>query len=127
MNGVFSSSWSSTCKGKFATTGGDTIVRIWTPTNNGFTLSRELSGHKKTVRRVRFHPTADFILASGSRDNSILIWDERSADKHNPVNIISKAHMHNPSCEGDPSNSVADIVFQNDNTIISAGNTDGYV
>merc|ERR1712166_1280302 len=41
---------------------------------SGFEVCR-LTGHRNTVTSVAFHPTKPNSLASGSRDNSIVIWD----------------------------------------------------
>jgi coronin-1B/1C/6 len=49
-----------------------------------------LSGHKKRVDVVQFHPTAYHIIASGSTDKSVKIWDiEAGIIPHN-LPFISK-------------------------------------
>jgi len=35
----------------------------------------DLMGHGKKVSLLKFHPTAEFLMATGSIDQSIKIWD----------------------------------------------------
>ena len=62
-----------------ATSGDDCTVKLW-KTPEGFTgdiseSAANLQGHKKRVGVIRFHPTAANVIASGSHDSEILIWD----------------------------------------------------
>lgn len=41
----------------------------------------ELTGHRKKVTLVRFHPTASFVLASASADMTLKVWDVESGEE----------------------------------------------
>lgn len=58
----------------------DGRVRIWTVPEKGLAESLtepdfELKGHMEKVHFVKFHPTADGVLATGSHDLTVFIWD----------------------------------------------------
>lgn len=58
----------------------DGRVRIWTIPESGLTESLtdpdfELKGHTEKVHFVKFHPTAAGVLATGSHDLTVFIWD----------------------------------------------------
>ena len=38
----------------------------------------ELRGHSKKLILTKFHPVADYTLASGSADNTVRLWDVAS-------------------------------------------------
>jgi WD40 repeat protein len=62
-----------------------------------------LSGHKKKVDSIQFHPTAANILASGSSDKTVKIWDIEtgkelfSVDNHHGDGITSISWNYNGS------------------------------
>ena len=49
------------------------------------TATYNMSGHLSTVKRVRFQPGSSSILATSSRDGSVLIWDLRCKGSDGPV------------------------------------------
>ncbi|KAL1434831.1 hypothetical protein MTO96_001722 [Rhipicephalus appendiculatus] len=58
----------------------DGRVRVWTIPEGGLHESLtepdfELKGHTEKVHFVKFHPTAAGVLASGSHDLTVIIWD----------------------------------------------------
>ena len=69
-----------------------------------------LRHHKKSIYALAWSPLSDFILASGSRDNTILLWDIRkvggpllSLDQHNGAPISSNSSVitaHNGAVNG---------------------------
>lgn len=62
------------CDGSLlASTHGDHTVKI-TSCHSG-TLSRVLTGHRRTPWVVRFHPRNATLLASGSLDHEVRLWD----------------------------------------------------
>lgn len=62
------------CDGSLlASTHGDHTVKI-TSCHTG-TLSRVLTGHRRTPWVVRFHPRDATLLASGSLDHEVRVWD----------------------------------------------------
>lgn len=55
-------------------------MRLWTIPESGLSESltdpdAELKGHMEKVHFVKFHPTASSVLATGSHDLTVLIWD----------------------------------------------------
>ncbi|XP_076308869.1 DNA excision repair protein ERCC-8-like [Tachypleus tridentatus] len=44
--------------------------------------SHELRGHKSSVLSIQWSPVAETLLATGSKDNHLLLWDIRSAKGH---------------------------------------------
>lgn len=43
-----------------------------------------LKGHKKRVDVIRFHPTAGEVLATGSQDKTVRVWDSAAeSEKYN--------------------------------------------
>ncbi|KAL1438135.1 hypothetical protein MTO96_048226 [Rhipicephalus appendiculatus] len=58
----------------------DGRVRVWTVPEGGLHESLtepdfELKGHTEKVHFLKFHPTASGVLASGSHDLTVIIWD----------------------------------------------------
>lgn len=58
----------------------DGRLRVWTVPKGGLQESLtepdfELKGHTEKVHFVKFHPTAEDVLASGSHDLTIIIWN----------------------------------------------------
>ncbi|KNC48839.1 WD40 repeat-containing protein [Thecamonas trahens ATCC 50062] len=50
----------------------DGTVRLWSPTGDSLGV---LKGHKKWVTDLAWHPTTPGLLASSSKDTSIILWD----------------------------------------------------
>ena len=59
-----------------ASTHGDHTVKL-TDCGTGRT-TRSLEGHRRTPWVVRFHPSDSNVLASGSLDNTVIVWDAES-------------------------------------------------
>lgn len=59
-----------------ASTHGDHTVKL-TECATGRTMA-SLEGHRRTPWVVRFHPSNANVLASGSLDNTVIVWDARS-------------------------------------------------
>jgi WD40 repeat protein len=45
------------------------------PTDAGAELLAELQGHRGPVVSAAFHPDHEHVFASGSRDNTVVLWD----------------------------------------------------
>eukprot|EP01132_Coremiostelium_polycephalum_P003751 gene3751-4670_t len=68
-----------------ATSSDDATIKIWnfreSILNSSTTLSSPiavLNGHQRGVEVIAWHPTAENILASGSADKTVRIWDTQS-------------------------------------------------
>ncbi|XP_037506962.1 coronin-7-like [Rhipicephalus sanguineus] len=63
----------------------DSRVRVWTVPEGGLHESLtepdfELKGHTEKVHFLKFHPTAADVMASGSHDLSVIIWDMETCE-----------------------------------------------
>lgn len=59
-----------------ATAGVDRIIRVWERKQDRFELRHTLKNHTGAIEAVEFSMTSRFQwLVSGSRDNSVIIWD----------------------------------------------------
>ena len=68
------------CDGRFvASTHGDHTVKIIDVSSG--TLVKTLCGHRRTPWVVRFHPSNPNVLASGSLDNTVRVWDISGCDE----------------------------------------------
>ncbi|QSS58170.1 WD domain-containing protein [Histoplasma capsulatum] len=73
---------------KFASVGGDKQVFLW-DVETGTTV-RRWSGHDARVEAVEFGAEADSIVASGSADTTLKLWDTRSLTSK-PIQTLSEA------------------------------------
>lgn len=66
-------------------------MQIWRIPEGGITQdvkdsAIDLIGHRKKVGIIKWHPTANNILASAGFDHDVIIWD---VEKGSPVKVIS--------------------------------------
>ncbi|OJD20876.1 hypothetical protein ACJ73_07788, partial [Blastomyces percursus] len=73
---------------RFASVGGDKQVFLW-DVETGTTV-RRWSGHDARVEAVEFGGEADSIVASGSADTTLKLWDTRSLTSK-PIQTLSEA------------------------------------
>ncbi|KAI0703560.1 miller-Dieker lissencephaly protein [Cytidiella melzeri] len=79
--------------GAYIATGGrDKVIKLW-DTQNG-QLIRTFAGHDNWVRALVFHPNGKFLL-SASDDNSIRIWELKTA---RCFRTVDKPHGHFVTC-----------------------------
>ncbi|KAA3673696.1 denticleless [Paragonimus westermani] len=150
-NAVFDVKWlvSGTA---FLTASGDQSIRLIDAEEA--IILQQFFGHTMSVRSLALMPNDSQIFASASRDGSIRLWDLRlKSDTVNfrgtpgtsSVGLLSQCHLPNWSTNPDsyspasrrprtPSRrfssdaqSVTSVVFMNDNTLLSAGSTDGSI
>jgi len=93
-----------------ATGHADKAIRIWEKRPKDGEVSRALRSHKAWSTSVQWHPSQEYLLISGSYDNSIKIWDIRSTT---PMYSISNAH----------SDKVLTVSWVNNN-ILASGSAD---
>ncbi|RLO05166.1 hypothetical protein DYB28_005624, partial [Aphanomyces astaci] len=53
-----------------------------------------LDGHTKGVRCVAFHPIADTVLASGSQDNCVKLWDVETGAARQTIDKFEDTPMN---------------------------------
>ncbi|KAI0811223.1 nuclear distribution protein PAC1 [Irpex lacteus] len=83
--------------GAYVATGGrDKVIKLW-DTQNG-QLIRTFAGHDNWIRALVFHPNGKFLL-SASDDNSIRIWDLKTARCYRTVDK-PHGHFKDPKANG---------------------------
>ncbi|CAH1792154.1 unnamed protein product [Owenia fusiformis] len=139
-NAVFDVTWVEQ-ENKLLTASGDQTISLWdVDTTSCLGLFK---GHSSSVKSVNFRPQDKSVFASGSRDGHIMIWDARCNEKDGfmcPTMTIKNAHCchtvarttkqkrgSKATTVQDSQQSVTCVLFQDDNTLISAGAVDGVV
>jgi denticleless len=143
-NAIFDVAWMPTEAGKMATVSGDLTVRLWDIVNSDeVTMMRKFHGsaYTRSIKCVEFAPGNPNLVATGDRDNAILMWDIREPSDTRPALAIRRAHTHSSS--GGPSgvrgnaakksassadgytSSVTAIQFQDEHRLVSSSDTDG--
>ncbi|MCJ1306475.1 hypothetical protein MMC25_000118 [Agyrium rufum] len=83
---IYSTNFESHGKGRLATGGGDTNVRLWRVDNEGVdrkvTYLSTLSKHSQAVNVVRFAPKGEMLATAGD-DGNVLLWVP--SETHNPT------------------------------------------
>lgn len=94
--------------------GRDAMLRQWTwqEETKEWLLKQAVAAHNYTVNKVALSPNKQ-LIATGSRDKTIKIWDAISLQLLKVINAEKYPGAH--------SNSVNTLVWQDDNTIISSG------
>ncbi|KAI9189125.1 peroxisomal targeting signal 2 receptor [Blastocladiella emersonii ATCC 22665] len=87
---VFSVNWNQVDKSQFASASWDRTIKLWAPGHATSLLT--LAGHHECVYSAVFAPDAATILASGSGDRTLRVWDTRSAAAGPASTVI--AHNH---------------------------------
>ncbi|OON17683.1 WD domain, G-beta repeat protein, partial [Opisthorchis viverrini] len=150
-NAVFDVKWLPSGNA-FLTASGDQSIRL-IDAERGI-VQQQFFGHTMSVRSLALMPSDTNIFASASRDGSIRLWDLRlKSDAINcrgipgtpSIGLIPQCHLPNwsgttesysptsrrprtpsrrASCDAQ---SVTSVVFMSDNTLLSAGSTDGSI
>jgi coronin-7 len=76
-----------------ATAADDAHIKLWKIPEGGLTENIstplcDLTGHKKGVEVIAFHPTANNVLASGSADKTVKLWDVEKAQEKLSIDIF---------------------------------------
>ncbi|CAO2638885.1 Denticleless protein homolog [Lemmus lemmus] len=142
-NAVFDLAW---VPGEFklVTAAGDQTAKFWDV--KAGELMGTCKGHQCSLKSVAFSKFQKAVFCTGGRDGNIMIWDTRCNKKdgfYRQVNQISGAHntadKQTPSkpkkkqnSKGlapsvDSQQSVTVVLFQDENTLVSAGAVDGII
>jgi WD40 repeat protein len=49
---------------------------------DSYTIAQELTGCSDKILSIKWHPSFDYILASGSSDNFVRVWDTKNVSLH---------------------------------------------
>ncbi|ESP02282.1 hypothetical protein LOTGIDRAFT_138584 [Lottia gigantea] len=135
-NAVFDLAWMEK-EEKLLTASGDQTAVLW-----DVKTSQKLEtfkGHTSSIRSVAFRKFDDSVLATGSRDGHIMLWDKRLNHKDGAIpayNTIKNAHVISSAKQKkknrlgpalDSQQSVTVVTFQDENLLISAGAVDGFI
>ncbi|XP_036058614.1 denticleless protein homolog isoform X2 [Onychomys torridus] len=129
---------------KLVTAAGDQTAKFWDV--KAGELMGTCKGHQCSLKSVAFSKFQKAVFCTGGRDGNIMIWDTRCNKKdgfYRQVNQISGAHntadKQTPSkpkkkqnSKGlapsvDSQQSVTVVLFQDENTLVSAGAVDGII
>ncbi|XP_004578722.2 denticleless protein homolog isoform X2 [Ochotona princeps] len=142
-NAVFDLAW---VPGEFklVTAAGDQTAKFWDV--KAGELLGTCKGHQCSLKSVAFSKFEKAVFCTGGRDGNIMVWDTRCNKKdgfYRQVNQISGAHntsdKHTPSKPRKKQNSkglapsvdfqqsVTVVLFQDENTLVSAGAVDGII
>ncbi|KAM6218377.1 denticleless protein homolog isoform 2-T2 [Rhynchocyon petersi] len=142
-NAVFDLAW---VPGEFklVTAAGDQTAKFWDVTAGE--LIGTCKGHQCSLKSVAFSKFEKAVFCTGGRDGNIMVWDTRCNKKdgfYRQVNQISGAHntldKQTPSKPKKKQNSkglapsvdfqqsVTVVLFQDENTLVSAGAVDGII
>ncbi|XP_052056716.1 denticleless protein homolog isoform X1 [Apodemus sylvaticus] len=129
---------------KLVTAAGDQTAKFWDV--RAGELMGTCKGHQCSLKSVAFSKFQKAVFCTGGRDGNIMIWDTRCNKKdgfYRQVNQISGAHntadKQTPSkpkkkqnSKGlapsvDSQQSVTVVLFQDENTLVSAGAVDGII
>lgn len=95
----------------FASCGGDRQVFLWDSINGR--IIRQFQGHHLKINSIAFNEDSS-VLASGSDDRSVRLWDMRASSSRYPIQILE-----------DAKDSVGSVCIRG--AIISVGSIDGHV
>ncbi|KAI8619657.1 WD40-repeat-containing domain protein [Chytriomyces sp. MP71] len=143
-NNILDIQWSKDDR-YIATTSGDSKCRLFDVSSKRCVA--DLKGHEQSVRTFDFSPHDPNVLATGSRDGSVMLWDVRCSGVlegeyyvQSPIMTIQKAHIASTVTEpkkrsskkipsGNQINSVTAVrfVLHDKSLLASAGATDGIV
>ncbi|XP_019617553.1 PREDICTED: denticleless protein homolog [Branchiostoma belcheri] len=105
------------------TASGDKTARMWDMESTN--LMGVFKGHTKSVMSASFRTNDKWVFCTGARDRNILVWDGRcnhNGGFYGPVNSIRNGHPHPvPSTPWQHYDGVTCVVYQDENTIVSAG------
>ncbi|XP_004387594.1 denticleless protein homolog [Trichechus manatus latirostris] len=142
-NAVFDLAW---VPGEFklVTAAGDQTAKFWDVKSGE--LIGTCKGHQCSLKSVAFSKFEKAVFCTGGRDGNIMVWDTRCNKKdgfYRQVNQISGAHntldKQTPSKPKKKQNSkglapsvdfqqsVTVVLFQDENTLVSAGAVDGVI
>uniref|UniRef100_F1S2V6 Denticleless protein homolog n=1 Tax=Sus scrofa TaxID=9823 RepID=F1S2V6_PIG len=129
---------------KLVTAAGDQTAKFWDV--KAGELMGTCKGHQCSLKSVAFSKFEKAVFCTGGRDGNIMVWDTRCNKKdgfYRQVNQISGAHntldKQTPSkpkkkqnSKGlapsvDSQQSVTVVLFQDENTLVSAGAVDGVI
>lgn len=95
----------------FASCGGDRQVFLWDSVTGR--IIRQFQGHHLKVNTLNFSADSS-VLASGSDDKTVRLWDMRAASSRYPIQILE-----------DAKDSIGSICIRG--TTIAVGSVDGHV
>nr|XP_002736642.1 PREDICTED: denticleless protein homolog [Saccoglossus kowalevskii] len=141
-NAIFDIAWLNS-EPQLLTASGDQTAVLWNV--EPVVKIATFEGHSCSLKSISCRSDDKFVFSTCARDGNIMIWDTRcnKRDTHyTPVNIIHSAHVNvasttpkqrkkvrlcNTKPASDSQQSVTAVVFQDENTLISAGAMDGSI
>ncbi|XP_044010229.1 protein lethal(2)denticleless-like [Aphidius gifuensis] len=122
---------------KLVTASGDQTARLWDVSNSDFKEIGVFSSHERSVKTAVFRPEDKAVFATGARGGAIMLWDIRVVapnGKRKPYNCIANGHVcksidrqRDGSEVQSRAQSITDLIFQDDMTLISGAAGDGFI
>ena len=124
-NAIFDVAWNPIEFGKLVTASGDQTVKLWDIAGERPRHVRDFKDFSQSVKCVEFVPNNGHLMATGSRDGSILLWDIRDSCEKKAALSIKRAHTHSVGNDKIKPSSVTAIQIQDESTLVSSSDSDG--
>ncbi|XP_027236579.2 denticleless protein homolog [Penaeus vannamei] len=138
-NAIFDVCWVPGTPELVSVSGDQTAIVLRVKEDGALEPVLTLMGHSRSVKTVHVNPFDPYVIATGARDGSVIIWDKRCKPHHRADEIAPAHHSLTNRSIASPSmrkvatggslanNSVTGVVFQQQHTLISSGASDGLI
>ena len=90
---IFDVAWNPIEFGQLVTASGDQTVKLWDIAGERPRHVRDFKDFSQSVKCVEFVPHNGHLMATGSRDGSILLWDATSGEDVGADGVATTTHV----------------------------------